>query len=116
MAMATKETMIRLTVALEAMANDREPNIKLEACPIKRKNCSLEAWISEVELWNNSNNIGDPEKLNTKKYLALMESIRKAEDEDLERTAEVEFVENQEFDKRAADVIKTMIDKLREKL
>ena len=55
--MATEETMIRLTAALEAMMNDREPNIKLEACPIKRKNCSLEAWISEVELWDNSNNI-----------------------------------------------------------
>ena len=112
MAMASEETMIRLTAALEAMTTDREPNIKLEACPIKRKNCSLEAQISEVELWDNSNNVGDPEKLNTKKYLALMESIRKAEDQDLERTAEVEFVENQEFDKKVANVIKTMIDKL----
>ena len=35
MAMASEETMIRLTAALEAMTNDREPNIKLEACPIR---------------------------------------------------------------------------------
>ena len=103
--MVTEETMRKLTAAIEAMTNDREPNIKLEACPIKRKNCLLEAWISEVELWDNSNNMRDPEKLNAKKYLALMESVRKAEDQDLGRTAEVEFVENQEFDKRAANVI-----------
>ena len=92
------------------MPTNREFNIKLEACPIKRKNCSLEAWLSEVELWDSSNNTGDPERLNTKKYLALMESIRNSEDKDLERTAEVEFIENQEFDK------KVMMDKLKEKL
>jgi len=77
--MASEATMLKLTAALEAMTNDREPNIKLEACPIKRKNCSLEAWISEVELWDNSNNVGELARLSTKKYLALMESIRKAE-------------------------------------
>ena len=63
-------------------------------CPVKRKNCSTEAWLSEVELWDSAKNIGDLTKLNTKKYLVVMESIRKAEDRDLERTAEVEFVEN----------------------
>ena len=113
--MASEATMAALTEALEAMTN-KEPNIKLEACPIKRKNCSLEAWISEVELWDNSNSIGDPAKNNTKKYLALMESIRKAEDPDLERTSEVEFVENQEFDKKMENIIKAMTKKLKEKL
>ena len=80
--------------AIEKQGDKRKYNIRLEVCPIKGKNCSLEAWLSEVELWNSSNNIGDPAVLNTKKYLALMESIRKAEDEELEKVAEVEFVEN----------------------
>ena len=69
-----------------------------------------------MELWDNSNNIGDPVKLNTKKYLALMESIRNAKDKDLENTDEVEFTENQEVDKKAENVIKAMIEKLKEKL
>ena len=45
-----------------------------------------------------------------------MESIRKAEDKDLKRTAHVEFVENKEFDKKAENVINAMIQKLKEKL
>ena len=45
-----------------------------------------------------------------------MESIRNAKDRDLENTAEVEFVENLEFNKRADNVIKAMIEKLKEKL
>ena len=45
-----------------------------------------------------------------------MESIRKAEDKELERTAEVEFVENREFDEKAETVVRTMIDKIKEKL
>jgi len=114
--MASEATMIALMAALEAMTSNAEINIKLEACPIKRKNCSPEAWLTEVELWDNSNNVGDPTKLSTKKYLALMESIRKAEDQDLERTAEVEFVENKEFNKKTENVIKAMMDKLKEKL
>ena len=114
--MASEETMAALTAALATMTNNRDSNIKLEACPIKRKKCSLEAWLSEVELWDSSNNTGDPIKLNTKKYLALMESIRNAEDKDLENTAEVEFMENQEFNKKAEDFIKVIMEKLREKL
>ena len=45
-----------------------------------------------------------------------MESIRNAENEDLKRTAHVEFVENKEFDKKAKNVINAMIQKLKEKL
>ena len=92
--MASEETIAALTVALTTMTKNGESNIKLEMCPIKRKKCLLEAWLLEVELWDNSNNIRDPVKLNTKKYLALMESIRNVKDKDLENTAEVEFIEN----------------------
>ena len=106
--MLSEETITALTVALTTIANNGEANIKLEACPIKRKKCSLEAWLWEVELWDNSNTIGDPVKLSTKKYLALMESIRNAKVKDLENTAEVEFTENREFDKKAQNVIKAM--------
>ena len=45
-----------------------------------------------------------------------MESIRKAEDQDRERTAEVEYVENKEFNKKTENVIKAMMDTLKEKL
>ena len=72
--------------------------------------------MSEVELWNSSSNVGDPTILNTKKYLALMESIRKAEDKELEKVAKVEFVENIEFDKTAENIIKIMMEKIGEKL
>ena len=81
--MAIAETMTAIAVALETMTNIRDANIKLEACPVKRKNCSLEAWLTEVELWDTANDVGDPIKLNTKKYLAIMESIRNANDKEL---------------------------------
>ena len=114
--MASEETIAALTAALTTMTNNGDSNIKLETCPIKRKKCSLEAWLLEVELWDSSNKIGDPAKLNTKKYLALMESIRNTKDKDLENTVEVEFTENREFDKKAQNVIKAMMEKIKEKL
>ena len=89
----------------------KDPNI--EACPIK--NCSLDAWLSEVGLSDKSNNIGNPAILNHKKYLALMECIRNTEDKELKRTAKVEFMENQEFNIRAKGVINAMIQKIKEK-
>ena len=94
---------------------NKNSNIKLEPCPTK-KICSLDAWLSEVELWDSSNNVGDPATLNTKKYLALMESIRNAEDEELKSTGNVEFMENQEFDKKAENGSNGMIQKLKDKL
>ena len=96
--MANKTTTDALATALEAVTNQmtnqttkHNGDVKLEACPIKRKNCSLQAWLTEVELWDNANDAGEPEKLNMKKYLAFMDSIRNAEDKELERMAEIEF-------------------------
>ena len=37
--MASEETMAALTAALATMTNNRDSNIKLEACPIKNKKC-----------------------------------------------------------------------------
>ena len=51
--MASEAMIAAVTAAQEAMKNNGEPNIKLEACPIKKNNCSLETWLSEVELWDN---------------------------------------------------------------
>ena len=116
--MASEDTMAAFTATIDKITNknttkEGQVKIQLEECPVKRKNCSTEAWLSQVELWDSANNTGDPTKLNIKKYLAVMESIRKAEDRELERTAEVEFVENREFDKKAKTVVRAMIDKLK---
>ena len=86
----------------------------MEECPIKRKDHSLEAWLSEVELWDKSNNTGNPAIRNLKKYLTLMKCIRNTEDEELKKPAHVEFVENLEFNIRAEGIIKAMIRKLKE--
>ena len=96
--MESEETMAALTAALATTTNNRDSNTRLEACPTRNKECSLRTWLSEVEvvLWDSSNTTGEPAELNTKKYLAVMASIRNAEDKDLEKTAEVEFMENQE--------------------
>ena len=58
-------------------------------CPIKRKKDSIEAWLSEVELWDKSNNTGDPAKHNLKKYIPLMKCKRNTEDKKLKRTAQI---------------------------
>ena len=88
--MPDKTTTDALATALEVKTNQvtnqitkHNGDVKLEACPIKRKNCSLQAWLTEVELWDNANDVGKPEMLNMKKYLAFMDSIRNAEDKEL---------------------------------
>ena len=57
--MAIADTMTAIAVALETIINNRDANIKLGACPVKRKNCALEAWLTEVELWDTANDVGN---------------------------------------------------------
>ena len=89
--------------------------IKLEDCPKRRKYCTLEAWTEEVQLWNESNKI--PETENAKKYLKFVEAVRNSEEADeLKHLVQVEFVENGSFDKKSSNVIKKMLDVIKEKL
>ena len=109
--------MLALSVTNTNNTRTQANTVKLEVCPVKRKNCSLDAWLTKVELWDESNNSGDKKTLNTKKYLSFMESIRNSEeDDDLKNVAHVEFVENKDFDKKAEDVIAAMIKTIKEKL
>ena len=115
--MASEETMTALTVALATTTNNRDSNTRLEACPTRSKEWLLRTWLSEVEvvLWDSSNTTGEPAELNTKKYLTVMASIRNAEDKDLEKTAEVEFMENQESNKKTDIVMSATTKKSKEK-
>ena len=89
---------------------------KLEDCPIKRKQSSLEAWIAEVLLWDESN-VSQADGWNVKKYLKFVDSVRKSEDcQDLKNLVEVEFVENVSFEKKTDTIIKSMVEKIKEKL
>ena len=92
------------------------PYSKVEDCPIKRKTSSLDAWIDEVLLWNESID-GSSEAVRAKKYLKFVDAVRKSEDcKDLQNLIEVDFVENQSFDKKGVEVIKTIVEKVKEKL
>ena len=96
--------------------SDHHPYSKVEDCPTKRKSTSLVAWIDEVLLWNETIN-GSSESIRAKKYLKFVDSVRKSEDcKDLQNLIEVDFVENQSFDKKGEDVIKTIVEKVKEKL
>lgn len=97
-------------------ANYQSQNLKIETCPVKRSSSSLDAWIDEVLLWDESN-AADSESVRAKKYLKFVDSVRKSEDcKDVQNLVEVDFVENHEFDKKGADVIKTIVTKIKEKL
>ena len=91
-------------------------HLKVDVCPIKRTSTSLEAWIDEVSLWNESIK-GLDESIRAKKYLKLVASVRKSENcLDLQNLVEVEFVENQSFDKKGERVIEDILEKVKEKL
>ena len=92
------------------------PFMKLENCPVKRKYCTLDAWIAEVKLWDESNTLtGDA--ATAKKYLKFVDSVRESEDcDDLKSLVHVEFVENVDFKKKDCDVIQNMVKKISEKL
>ena len=55
---------------------------KIQNCPIRKKSSSLEAWIREVELWNDTFEGDDLAKL---KYLNFMKNVRKSECDDLKK-------------------------------
>lgn len=89
---------------------------KIEECPTKRLRTSLEAWTEEVLLWDEINH-GDNNDIAVKKYLKFVGSVRKSEGcQDVQNLVEAEFVENQTFNKKDKDVIKTIIKKIKEKL
>ena len=91
-------------------------NYKIENCPIKRSSSSLDAWVDEVLLWDESN-AALSDSIRAKKYLKLVDSVRKSENcKDIQNLVKVEFVENHEFDKKGVDVIKTIVNKIKEKL
>ena len=56
---------------------------KLDNCPVKGKYSSLDAWLSEVELWDDTNiSSCDLDTNNAKKYLKFMSSIKESDDFD----------------------------------
>ena len=91
---------------------------KLDDCPVKGKYSSLEAWTQEVEIWDESNkNSADVDNLNSKKYLKFMNSINISNEcDDLKKLVQVEFKENQSFDKKSKTIIKDMLKVIRDKL
>ena len=100
----------------QGAAGSTQHTTKVDECPIKRTSTSLEAWIDEVSLWNESIKNLD-ESVRAKKYLKLVDSVRKSENcSDLRNLVEVEFVENQSFDKKGETVIEDILEKIKEKL
>ena len=91
---------------------------KLDNCPVKGKYSSLDAWLLEVELWNDSNvSSCESDSLNAKKYLKFMSSVKESEEcEDLQKLVQVEFKENKDFDRKSKTIIKDMVDIIRKKL
>ena len=113
---ALMSVMMRTITAMSEGGNNRTGSSKLEDCPVKRKVSSLEAWLDEVTLWDESNASSEP-GWSAKKYLKFVESIRKSEEcSDLQNYVQVEFVENTEFDKKSDSSIKSMVTKIKENL
>ena len=108
--------MTKTFTALELRSSTGQHNTKLEECPLKRTSSSLDAWIKEVLLWDESNTGNDP-GLSAKKYLKFLDSVYKSEGcTDLKNLVQVEFVENETFDKKGASVIKEVVKIVEEKL
>ena len=74
----TLEAVTKNTKSSSSAEQQATQNVKLENCPVKRASSSLDAWINEVTLWNESN-IADDETLRAKKYLRFIDSVRKSE-------------------------------------
>ena len=104
------------TAFTESRSTTGQHHPKLEECPLKRTSSSLDAWIKEVLLWDESNTGTDP-GLSAKKYLKFLDSVYKSEGStDLKNLVQVEFVENETFDKKGDTVIKQIVKKVEEKL
>jgi hypothetical protein len=70
---------------------------------LKRTSSSLDSWMKKVLLWNESNVFG----WNPKKYLKFLDSVFKSEGcNDLKSLVQLEFVENEAFDKKKDTAIK----------
>ena len=105
-----------LTLVTESRTSDAKFVPKLEECPLKRMSSSLDAWIKEVILWDESNASKGP-GISAKKYLKFLDSVYKSDGcSDLKNLVQVEFVENEGFDKKGDSVIKKMVEKIEEKL
>ena len=91
---------------------------KLDNCPVKGKYSSLDAWLSEVELWDDTNiSSCDLDTNNAKKYLKFMSSIKESDDcDELQKLVQVEFKENKSFDRKSKTIIKDMVNIIRKKL
>ena len=78
----------------------------------------MDAWIQEVELWDETNSNSDNiDTLNAKKYLKFMESIKSSEEcDELKKLVQVEFKENQMFNKKSKTIIKDIVKVIRSKL
>ena len=75
----------------------------------------MDAWIEEVKLWDESNPVASTE--HARKYLKFVEGVRNSEDsDDLKHLVQVEFVENEAFDKKNTLVVTNMLDLVKEKL
>ena len=86
---------------------------KIQNCPIRKKSSSLEAWIREVELWNDTLEGNDVAKL---KYLNFMENVRKSECDDLKKFVETYIVENPAVVKDNKDNIKIFLKMIKDNL
>ena len=115
LSLMTKTLTVVSASASRTTSGDQQ-SFRLEDCPIKRASSSLDAWIDEVLLWDDCNS-GASEALRAKKYLKFVDSVRKSEEcKDLQNLIEIEFVENHAFDKKGELVIKTIVEKVRDKL
>ena len=87
--------------------------MKLQNCPIRKKSTSLEAWIKEVEMWDEAQK---GEGLAKTKYLNFMENVRKSECDELKKFVDTNIVENLEMVKDSEDNIKTFLRMIFENL
>lgn len=93
-------------------------SVRLDDCPTKGKYSSLDAWLEEVQLWDDTNvSSDDLANTNAKKYLKFMNSVKDSEEcDELKKLVQVEFKENQSFNKKSETIIKDIIAKIKEKL
>ena len=93
----------------------RYPERKLSNCPKKSKDTSLDSWISEVKMWNESNS-GEGFNL-AQKYLNFIESVRNSEgSDDLKKFVEVNVVENRNMNKSEKETIEKIVKLIEDNL
>ena len=68
-----------------------------------------------MELWDDTNTSeNNTDNLNAKKYLKFMNSVKESDDcEDLKKLVQVEFKENEAFNKRSKTIIKDIVKIIR---